>query len=64
MQNWIVWNRTVYLCKNGFDVGANVLECDVVVNEFELQLQYYFHFQTNAFATYMNPLIPPPPAMC
>ena len=30
-------------------VVANVMECDIVVNEFELQefYRYYFHFQTN-----------------
>ena len=26
---------------------ANVLDCDIVVSEFELQLRYYIHFRTN-----------------
>ena len=29
-------------------VVANVLYCDIVVSEFELQLCYYIHFRTNA----------------
>ena len=26
---------------------ANVQDCDIVINEFELQSRYYVHFQTN-----------------
>ena len=26
---------------------ANILHCNSIVSKFELQLQYYFHFQTN-----------------
>ena len=26
---------------------ANVLDCDIVVSEFELQSRYYLHFETN-----------------
>ena len=37
---------------------ANVLECDIVVSKFELQLHYYVHFRTNTFGKGMNPLIP------
>ena len=32
---------------------ANVLDCNIVVNEYELKLRYYVHFQT-----IRNPLIP------
>ena len=38
-------------------VVVNVLDCDFVVSEFELQLPYYIHFRTNAFGKGMN-LIP------
>ena len=40
-----------------FIVGAYVLDCDVVVSEFELQSRYYVHFQTNTFWKGMKPLI-------
>ena len=40
-------------------VVANVLECDIVVREFELQGCYCFHFWTNTIGKGMNPLIPP-----
>ena len=38
---------------------ANVLGCDLVVSEFELQSHYYIHFQTNAQGKGMNFLILP-----
>ena len=28
-------------------IVTNMLDCDIVVNEFELQTRYYIHFQTN-----------------
>ena len=31
------------------DVVANVLECDILVGEFELQLRSYIHFRINTF---------------
>ena len=39
-------------------VVANMLDCDIVVSEFKLQLFYYVHFQTNTLEKGMNPLIP------
>ena len=39
-------------------VMTNVLYCDIVVSEFELQLQYYARFWTNALVNSMKPLIP------
>ena len=39
-------------------VVANVLDCDVTVSEFELQLHYYVHFRTNILRKSMNPLTP------
>ena len=38
---------------------ANVLGCDIVVSEFEIQLPYYVHFQTNTLQKGMNPVILP-----
>ena len=39
-------------------VVANVLDCDIVVSEFELQWRYYVHFQTNILGKDMSLLIP------
>ena len=39
-------------------VVANVLDCNIVVSEFELQSCYYVHFQT--LGKSVNPLIPAP----
>ena len=39
------------------DVMAKVLECEIVVYEFELQSQYHFHFWNNTIGKGMNPLI-------
>ena len=36
---------------------ANLLDCDIVVSEFELQLRYYVHFWT--LREGMDPLITP-----
>ena len=36
---------------------ANVLGCNIVVSEFELQLRYYIHFQTNTLGKHINSLI-------
>ena len=38
-------------------IVANVLEFNIVISEFELQLRYYVHFGTNALGKGMNPLI-------
>ena len=35
---------------------ANVLDCDIEVNELESQSCYYVHFQTNTFEKGMNTL--------
>ena len=37
-----------------------VLNCDVIVNEFELKSRDYVHFLANTFRKGMNPLIPLP----
>ena len=36
---------------------ANVLDCDIVENEFKLQSHYCFHFWTNTLGKGMKPLI-------
>ena len=38
---------------------ANMLDCGIIVTEFEFQLCYYIHFQTNTFGKGWNPFIPP-----
>ena len=37
-------------------VVANVLDCDIIVGEFDPQLRYCIHFRTNIFSKGMNPL--------
>ena len=38
---------------------VKVLNCGIVVREFELQSTDYVHFRTNTLGKGMNPLIPP-----
>ena len=38
-------------------VEANLLDCDIIVNEFELHSLYYAHFRINNLGKSMNPLI-------
>ena len=38
---------------------ANVLNCKIVVSEFELQSHYYVHFRINTLGKGMNSLILP-----
>ena len=42
--------------------AVNVLDCDIVANEFELKSRYYIHFRNNNIEKGMNHL--PPLAMC
>ena len=39
------------------DVVTKVLNCKIVVCDFELQSCYYGHFRTNTLGKYMNSLI-------
>ena len=39
-------------------VVANMMDCDIVVSEFELQSRYYYHFLSNTLGKGMNLLIP------
>ena len=38
---------------------VNVLDCNIIVSEFELQSRYFVHFRTRTFQKGMNPLILP-----
>ena len=38
-------------------VVANILDCDIIVSVFDLQMYYYVHFQTNTFVKDMNSFI-------
>ena len=51
------WNP---LWKEGNPLGVvvNVLDCDIIIREFELLLVYYILFQTNIREKGMGPLIP------
>ena len=40
-------------------IEVNVLYCDVVESEFELQSLYYLHFWTNILRKEMKSLFPP-----
>ena len=39
-------------------VVANLLDCGIVVSEFELQSHYYIHFRTDALAKVRTPFLP------
>ena len=39
-------------------VVANMLDCDIVVSEFELQSRYYVHLRTNTLGKGINLLLP------
>ena len=45
-------------CPRG--VMFKVMDCGIVVREFELQSRYYIHFRANTLGKGMNPLILPP----
>ena len=40
-------------------VMVKVMDCGIVVSEFELQSRYYVHFRANTLGKGMNPLILP-----
>ena len=47
------------LIKNESSVMVKVLDCEIVVSEFELQSRYNVHFRTNTLGKGMEPLILP-----
>ena len=40
-------------------VMFKVMDCRIIISEFELQLRYYVHFRANTIGKGMNPLILP-----
>ena len=38
-------------------IVANVLDCNIVISEFELQPHLFYHFQTIALGKYMNAVV-------
>ena len=48
---------SIYLWESPDGVVSNVLDCDIVVSEFELNSRYYGHFRTNTLQKDMKPLI-------
>ena len=44
---------------NPLDVVANMLDCNILVSEFELLSRYYDYFRTDTLEKGMNPFIPP-----
>ena len=45
--------------RNPSEVVADMLDCDIVVSESEIQSCNYVQFWTNTLRKGMNPLIPP-----
>ena len=43
----------------GGGVVANVLDCKIIVSEFEFQSPYHFHFRIKTLGKGMNSIIPP-----
>ena len=54
---WVLDIAQISLVGSVCNVMANVLDCDNIVSEFELQSCYYVHFRTNALGKNINPLI-------
>ena len=52
--------KVKYLHPSGSPHGVviNMQDCNIIESEFELQLNFYVHFQTNTLGKGMNPLIP------
>ena len=44
-------------------IGANMLDCDIIVSEFKLQLFYDVYFWTNTLQKDMNHFILTPPQL-
>ena len=52
-------NLSLKVGRNLRGLVANMLNCDLMVNEFELWSRYYVHFWINPFGNAMNSLYPP-----
>ena len=59
-RNNITYASQVYEKVNFRCVMANVLDCNIVVIEFEHQLYYYVYFWINILDKSLNLIIPPP----
>ena len=57
------WTREeIILCVTTYSlrgVMVKLMDCKIVVSEFELQSRNYVHFRTNTLGKGMNPLILP-----
>ena len=52
-------NQILVLKETWAGVVVDLLDCNIVINRFELQLRSYIHFQTNTLGNGMNFLISP-----
>ena len=52
---FVEWGLTDQYGESLCGVLANVLDCDILVSEFELPSRYYVHFQINTLGKDMNP---------
>ena len=57
---YIFRHSIIEVCGEGshHDAVASVLDCDIVVNEFELKSRYLIHFRTNTLLKGMNLFMP------
>ena len=56
----VIWFQIFLSHKRKFPViVVNVLDCEILVSEFNLQLRYHVHFRANTIEKGINPLIPP-----
>ena len=47
------------MVRGPYGVILAVLDCDIVIKEFELQSRNYVHFRTYTLRKAMNPFLPP-----
>ena len=58
LSNYMVSSNHSYLEDSLCCIMANMLDFNLIVSKFKLQLCYYIHFQTNTLGKGMNLLIP------
>ena len=57
---YLVYNLISFFIGGGpLGVMVNVVDCGIVVTEFELHLRYYVYFRTNTLGKGINPFILP-----
>ena len=59
MKQWHLKIDLGFSWESPSDVMVNVLDSDIVINEFELQSGYYIYFRTIYLWEDMNSIIPP-----